>query len=307
VRSRAARFWALTLGLLSIAAGLALIGAYVVLVHRGPGAAAAAAGGPPEPRPAPRIASAFPVLSVASPSASVRAALANGLSNRGMTVALGVLDRATGTGVLYHEEITFQTASIVKVDILATMLWQVAAKKAALTDDQEDLAERMITASDNDAASRMWDLIGQGRGLTAANQAFGLRHTQPGPGPAWGSTRTTVADQLQLLNVVTSPSSPLPGQSREFILDLMSRVRTDQRWGVPAAAGRGATGVFVKNGWDTRTSDADFWVANSIGRIVEPGHDWLVVVLSNQNLSVDRGRVVVEKAATLALQGLRAG
>jgi hypothetical protein len=84
-------------------------------------------------------------------------------------------------------------------------------------------------------------------------------------------------------------------------------VVSDQRWGVPAAAQNSATDVYVKNGWDTLAADNGLWEINTIGRIVEPGHDWLVVVLSSHNSSQQTGQDLVEGAAKKAVDGLRQG
>jgi len=42
----------------------------------------------------------------------------------------------------------------------------------------------------------------------------------------------------------------------------------------------------------------------TIGRIVEHGHNWLVVVLSNYNKTMDGGVGLVQKSADLAIDGL---
>jgi hypothetical protein len=78
--------------------------------------------------------------------------------------------------------------------------------------------------------------------------------------------------------------------------------RAHQRWGVPDAAGSQATAVYVKNGWMTRSTEGGKWVINSIGRIVEPGHDWLIAVLSNYNPTQSSGIMLVQHAADLAVK-----
>ncbi len=47
------------------------------------------------------------------------------------------------------------------------------------------------------------------------------------------------------------------------------------------------------------------WGDNSIGRIIEPGHDWLVAVMSNYNRTDNSGHALDGKIATLAVGGLR--
>lgn len=198
----------------------------------------------------------------------------------------------------------FETASIVKVNILAALLLRQKPPGKALSSDTRRLAEAMITSSDNDAAVALWQRIEGSRGLTAANRALGLRETRPNS--RWGLTTTTVADQLRLLTALTSPTGPLTPQDRDLIMGLMNRVIPEQRWGVTAARETGSRSASVKNGWDTVDVDGGRWLVNSIGRIVEARHDWLIAVLSDHHVSQEEGVRVVEKAATYVLKELRA-
>lgn len=241
----------------------------------------------------------------ADPSATVLAALATTLAGQGSHIGVEVLDRVTGAAVGYQASQSFYTASVVKVDILATLLWQHQRSGSQLTDDQRDTAEAMITESDNDAASDLWDAIGGGSGLATANRVFGLTQTTPGPDGYWGSTATTAADQVRLLAMLTDGSGPLSADSRSYELGLLADVESDQRWGVPAAATDTASAVYVKDGWLSAPSDNGLWIVNSIGRIVEPGHDWLVAVLSDHHDDEDPAINLVQNAATTAVAGLR--
>jgi hypothetical protein len=220
----------------------------------------------------------------------------------GGRLSIAVVDRVTGAQLSVGTR-KFQTASIVKVDILAALLLKHSKQGTTLTANERTLATKMITVSDNDAATRLFDAVGGVPGLTAANKTFGLRETAPTPD--WGSTTTTAIDQVRLLQTVTAPQSPLNEPSRELILELMGDVVDEQAWGVSAAAPDAASGVFVKNGWDTRSADDGLWVVNSIGRVKEDGHDWLVAVLSDHHQSQEKGITVVEGAAKLALTQLR--
>jgi Beta-lactamase enzyme family len=295
--------WGVVAGVLSIVLGVALIGGYLVMNHRS--SADAAAPQLTDDASSSAVASASPTGPDPAVAEQVRTTLAGQLSAKGKYAAVGVLDRVTGATVVYNETISFQTASIVKADILASLLWKLQNSGGHLSDSQKSLATLMITHSDNDAASDLYEQLGEAAGLNAANKAFGLTSTTPGPGSTWGKAHTTIKDQLTLLKVLTSDDSPLSAASRAYELDLMSRVASDQKWGVPAAAGPGATGVYVKNGWDTLAADGGLWEINSIGRVVEPGHDWLVVVLSSHNSSMSVGQQLVEKAAKTAVSGLR--
>src|SRR5207248_274855 len=108
------------------------------------------------------------------------------------------------------------TASVVKMDILATVLYQNQKAGRQLSATQKALATKMITASDNDAATALWNSAGGAGGVATANRAFGL--TQTKPNYAWGMTTTTPAAGSSTASAASSnpgttgwsPCSPTP-------------------------------------------------------------------------------------------------
>ena len=238
-------------------------------------------------------------------AAALPAELSAYLDGAGGRGGIAVLDLTTGATVEVNPDLTFQTASIMKFDILATRLYQHQQAGTQLSASEKTLAKAMITESDNNAASALWKLDGQASGATAANQAFGMIETQPHSGGLWGETVTTPSDQLRLLRAVMDPHGPLSEANRDYLLSLMSHVDQTQDWGITAAAPTGATGVYVKNGWDTIDAQGGLWGINSIGRIVEPGHDWLIAALSSNHRTMSGGVKEVEELSELAVDGLR--
>ena len=291
----------------AVALGCLVGGGYPVLNHRQTtGTPAAARPSSPSPTGSPPPSRATVADLLPDPAAAVRSALAGYLTGRRAHAGIAVLDRVTGVSLAHNDGVRFPTASVVKVDILATLLWQEQRTRRQLTTGQRRLATEMIIESDNDAADALWTAIGGAGGLAQANRAFGLTQTTPNRAGFWGVTTTTAADQVRLLGVLTRPGGPLSASSQAYVLGLMGRVEAGQRWGVPrAAAGSGATAVYVKNGWLASGTDRQPWIVNSVGRIVEPGHDWLVAVLSNHEPTEGTGIAVVEHLAATALAGLR--
>ncbi|WP_055719179.1 serine hydrolase, partial [Streptomyces niveiscabiei] len=200
-------------------------------------------------------------------------------------VSVGVLDLGSGDSAVYGEA-AFDTASIVKVDILAALLLQAQDAGRSLTAQERSYAALMIENSDNDSATALWNTIGQAEGLDAANDRFGMTGTEGGEGALWGLTQTTAADQLALLQQVFGDSSELNDASRAYVGGLMAQVEADQRWGVSAAA-QGAEWA-LKNGWLPR-STTGLWDVNSIGRVTAGGGAYLVAVLSDGNASMAAG------------------
>jgi hypothetical protein len=239
-----------------------------------------------KPRPAP------------GPSAQqlVSAAVGSMFSADNDDAGMAVLDLTNGQWVSYGGNREFITASIVKVDILSTLLYQAQQNHGSLTAGQQSLATVMIEDSDNDAASALWNDAGRAGGVDAANEAFGLHDTTGGPGIKWGITTTTANDQVRLLRQVFTIPSKLSASSQAYIQGLMRHVSSEQAWGVPLAADSG-TKFAVKNGW---LPAPKLWAVNSIGSVTHNGHHLLIAVLSHYNGSFGGGISVVEGIAKKA-------
>ncbi|WP_189704902.1 serine hydrolase [Streptomyces anandii] len=234
-----------------------------------------------------------------------------------VTAAVLGLDGGSRQPTLYGDDAAYDTASIIKVDILATLLLQAQDAGRHLTAQERAHAEPMIKSSDNAAANALWRQIGQATGLESANKRLGLTATKGGPGARWGLTRTTASDQIRLLRAVfdgqgtpsgsktpsKTASSALTEESKAYIRTLMTRIQSDQAWGVSAASGAQWA---LKNGWLQRNTSG-LWDVNSVGRITVNGHHYLVAVLSDGSRSMDEGVTLVERTARQAIAAATAG
>ncbi|MFF5898659.1 serine hydrolase [Streptomyces argenteolus] len=210
----------------------------------------------------------------------------------GADVSVSVLDTETGARATYGDG-TYDTASIVKVDILAALLLLAQDEGRELSGTEHAYAEAMIRRSDNTSATQLLRVIGGAEGLDAANERLGL--TETGAVHAWGLTQTTAADQVRLLEAVCGAGPVLTEASRAYVTELMGDVEAGQRWGVSAAG----TGAVLKNGWMPRTTTG-LWDVNSIGRVESGGHTLLVAVLSRGHTTKEAGIALVESVAKTA-------
>jgi len=209
-------------------------------------------------------------------------------------VSVAVLDVDSGESATYGSA-AYDTASIVKVDILAALLLQAQDAGRQLTATEKSYATTMIENSDNNSATALWNIIGTADGLDAANKTFGLTGTKGGDGPLWGLTQTTAADQLTLLQQVFGDDSKLSPASKSYLQGLMGKIEADQQWGVSAAAD--GSKWRLKNGWLAR-STTGLWDVNSIGRVTAPdGHEYLIAVLSKGSTTQNKGITLIEAAA----------
>ncbi|MGP3685773.1 serine hydrolase [Streptomyces sp. IBSNAI002] len=279
----------------------ALLGCVVAgaasLRHESLGTAAVAALSSPAPTPgrsAEAEAAAAPQAEVVDLDDLLAAELAHVALTGDARISVAVLDVESGDSAVFDGG-HYDTASIVKVDILATLLLQARDAGRALTSRERTQATNMIVNSDNTATNALWDTIGGAPGLDAANERLGLTATSAGQNGNWGLTQTTAEDQLTLLNAILGQESLLAKADRDFIEELMENVAAGQDWGVSAVDSSAA----LKNGWLPRTATG-LWDINSIGRVQVDGRDCVIAVLSDGNLTQADGIALVEAATQAA-------
>jgi Beta-lactamase enzyme family len=224
-------------------------------------------------------------------------------------VSVAVENLGTGAAASYNVSDKYVTASIVKLDILCTLLYQAQLSGRSPSDSEVSLITTMIENSNNDAAQRLFDDEGGAPAITAANKVFGLTDTAveknsvDEAGYSWGDTTTTVVDQLQLLRQIFTTSSVLNASNRSYIESLMGEVESDQRWGISAAAddpSPSGSDYMLKNGWLPRRI-TQLWEINSIGEVQYHGQQYLVAVLSSNNKTMNSGISVVQQIAKAAV------
>ena len=218
--------------------------------------------------------------------------------------SVAVLDKKTGERYSYRGSEKYDTASIVKVQVLACALLKAQDAGRGLSATELSLAKPMIRLSDNNATTALFNRLGKVSAVSKCNKRLGLKQTSVNS--AWGLTRTTVDDQVKLLAELVDSKGPLDAASRKQAFTLMSTVNDAQDWGVPAIAKAGET-TTVKNGWDTRSADGGLWAVNTVGRVTstEDDVDVSVAVLSHNNQSMERGITLVQKVAKLTRQHLK--
>ncbi|AEW92604.1 secreted protein [Streptantibioticus cattleyicolor NRRL 8057 = DSM 46488] len=228
-------------------------------------------------------------------------AVADAVPAHGARWAVAVHDLTTGNSGGLGDGY-FDTASIVKIDILATLLLRAQQAHRGLTDAERDYAAVMVRQSDNAAATALWRRIGGADGLDAGNGELGVTGVRGDQDDLWGLTQTTATGQLDLLRAVFGDTSPLNEDSRGYLRELMAHIDPSQRWGVSAAADD-RTASALKNGWLQR-STTGLWDINSIGRVRHAGHTLLVAVVSSGNATQGAGVALVEAAAREAVEAV---
>ncbi len=225
------------------------------------------------------------------------------LRGRSSAVGLAVDDRVTGVTCKLHPHWHIDSASVVKVTILSALLRKLQEEHRSLTEEQRELATEMITVSDNNAASTLWEETGRPSLQHFLNLA-GMKETELGPGGYWGLTQITAHDELTLLRLLTSKNLVLSAASCRYVLNLMAQVIPSERWGVPAGAPADVT-VHVKNGWLPQPTLG--WRINSIGSFSGHGRNYMIVVLTWDNPTMTYGVDTVQAVAEVINHELNPG
>jgi hypothetical protein len=216
------------------------------------------------------------------------------LTGRASTIGLKEIDSKTGVTCTYHPTWHFYAASAIKATILGALLRMAQEQGRHLTRTERRRAWLMITHSNNDAATELWNEVGMRRMHHFLNLA---KMKQTVLADAWGLSLLTAHDEILLLTMLSGPNRILNLNSRVYAQYLMSHVISSQRWGVPAGA-PSSVEVHVKNGWLPYPVSSN-WEINSIGFFIshKPHRDYEIVMLTHHNPSMAYGIDTIEDAA----------
>jgi beta-lactamase class A len=232
-------------------------------------------------------------------AARLSAGIRDALLGRADQHAVTVYDTATGVSCHTNSGQHFASASIVKAIILAALLRWHQETGTPLSSWERAEATLMITESDNDAATALWNEVGMSR-LQHFLDLAKMDQTRLGQDGYWGLTQVTAHDEMLLLELLTQPNPVLTASSRAYQLGLMARVIPSQRWGTPAGAPGDVT-VHVKNGW---LPEASGWHINSIGAFTAKQRSYLIAALTDDNQSEQYGIDTIEAVARVVHRDL---
>lgn len=194
------------------------------------------------------------------PAFPFQAELAAYLATRPGSVTVSAQGLGGPRMVYTKGEATNVTASIVKVQVMATVMRRAQERGRALSAWEKSKIVPMIRTSDNAATTELWNYVGGGREVARVDRLLGLTATTVSTTGRWGLTVTTAPDNVTLMNRFAYPNAVLSTANRTYGLALMDTITPSQDWGV--SAGPPAGSVQLKNGWLPRT---DGWHVNSIG------------------------------------------
>nr|WP_245720364.1 tat pathway signal sequence [Nocardia uniformis] len=213
------------------------------------------------------------------------AAVDNYLSSRPGITGYVVRDRVTG-GVYRNgnSNTMFWTASTIKLAIAEDLLNRSRVGAINLDGGDRALLESMLATSNDNAADILWNKY-SGLDRMAFQNAFranGMGGLVPMPPtssmaqtklfPDWGFQQCTPADLDNLIDSVLSGMHP---DDRNYLVDRMRLVDTNQHWGVWGAGAAMRPGL--KNGW---SEEQGGWVVNSVG-FAGPGERYTLAIMNS--------------------------
>ena len=186
------------------------------------------------------------------------------------------------------------SASVVKAMLLVAYLRRGAVRGRPLRAGERALLGPMVRRSDNDAASRIFVVVGDG-GLTRLARAAGMRRFVPA-GPVWGASRIDARDQTRFMLEV---DRLVPPRHRAYAMTLLRTVVPNQRWGIGRVVPRGWA-LFHKSGWGSGTGAVDHQVA----LLTRGDLRVAVAITTTGNPSHKVGKVTLRGVAARLLRGL---
>lgn len=194
-----------------------------------------------------------------------------------------VRDRRTGAVWRNADAATpIWACSTPKLAIAVDLLLRDDSGAIELTADDRELMHEMLHASDNDAATTLWDRYGGEQTFVPRFRLFGMtgigfadQHPD-----SWGWILATANDLEQLINFVLEK---LPARHRSYIVAELRSVDggesldSNQQWGIWGAGAEATPGN--KNGWADDNDDGS-WLVNSVG-FVGPSEQFTVAIMNN--------------------------
>jgi hypothetical protein len=214
----------------------------------------------------------------------------------GASVGLEVYDRDEPGPVLESDpDRQFPSASVVKLLIALDALNRSGASPPQ---DLRDRIQQMLSNSDDNIASALWEANGGPAIVTRTAGLLGLTGTQPPEDPGqWGNTAITASDMVTTYRYI---SDKLPDPGRSLILDALTNAHqqaadgSDQYFGIPD----GLPGVprAIKQGW---MNDSDATILHTTGLVGDHSR-YVVVLLTSTPTDSSPTQAITAGAAALA-------
>jgi hypothetical protein len=187
----------------------------------------------------------------------------------------------------------YVSASVIKAMLMTTYLRQSSVRDRPLHAGDRSLLGPMIRWSDNDAASRVRDVVGNDAIVRLA-RAAGMKRFRLHP--AWGLSLITARDQTRFFMRL---ERLLPERHRAYAMRLLRTIVPEQRWGIARAIPEGWR-LYFKGGWGVGTGKVD----HQVGLLRRGRHRVAIAVLTANSPSHEYAAATLEGVARRLTRGL---
>ena len=204
-----------------------------------------------------------------------------------ITFAVRTDDRLLGRGL----DTQVPSASVFKAMLLVTYLRQAGDRE--LTDGDRALLAPMIQRSDNVAATRVRDIVGNVAIMRLARRAGMTRFVIA---QVWGLSRITARDQTKFFLHI---DRFVPKDHRAYALHLLRTITPSQRWGMGRVIPDGWR-LYFKGGWGSGTGAVD----HQVGLLRRGPYRVAVAILTVNDGSHAYGKATLKGVARRLFKGL---
>jgi hypothetical protein len=206
-----------------------------------------------------------------------------------VTFAVRTGDRLRGRGL----DRQVPSASVIKAMFMVTYLRQASVRDRPLEAADRALLAPMIRRSDNVAATRVRDLVGNAAVVRLAKDAGMTRFEIAS---VWGRSLITARDQTRFFLGV---EDLLPERHRAYALRLLRTIVPSQRWGMGAVIPDGWP-LHFKGGWGSGTGAVD----HQVGLLRRAEHRVAIAVLTTGSPSHAYGKATLRGVSRRLMRGL---
>jgi hypothetical protein len=197
---------------------------------------------------------------------------------------------------LYGEHVhrRFVSASVVKAMLLVAYLQKVHNEGRGLNSNDRSILYPMIHVSDNNAATRAYNFVGDSGLYSVARQSGMEDFSVSG---FWANAMISAADQAQFF---FGMDKLLPHRFRGYADYLLSHIAGYESWGIPAVARPRGWKTFFKGGW---RGTARGQLVHQVARL-EQGHNQIAIaVMTDGDPSMGYGIETIQGVTRRLLRG----
>jgi len=155
----------------------------------------------------------------------------------------------------WYDTRIYPSASVLKPMLMVAYLRRSDVRDRDLTGDEQNTLEPMIRWSDNNAANKMFNIVGPS-GLDQLAFDAHMKHFSPSS-PVWGNSQIDAEDQTEFFLHI---DKLIPPRHRGYAMHLLETIVPWQRWGIGQVAPP-RWKLYFKGGWGSGTGHVDHQVA----------------------------------------------